>query len=209
MELLGGASVDTFKNLVWIAALTIGVLFFIGGPVSSPLKIAARTVTALLAATVAFAAANLAVVFYILAHLMDPRWSDGKDATIDSPELAAGPILQPITDTLNDILDGLTGSVNNVIALKNAFLTMPEFIVAAGWGFLLLVPLVIAVRILAWFVEKAQVRQIDRNTRDLADIRAQFGLAPFKETKREARRDAPADPDFGEGTHAEKAVGRL
>jgi hypothetical protein len=187
MELLSGASVDTFKSLVWVAALIIGLLFLIGRRMSSPLKIAARAVTASIAATVAYAAANVAVVFYILAHLMDPRWSVGKDATLDSPELSAGPLLQPITDTLNDILAGLTGSVNDVIALKNAFLTMPDFIVAAGWALLLLVGLVIASRMLSWFIEKDQVAQIERNTRDLADVRAQFGLAPFQETRVGAR----------------------
>lgn len=136
----------------------------------------------MLAATVSFAVANLAVVFYILAHLTDPRWSVDKDPTLDSPELSAGPFFQPITDTLNDILSGLTGSLNNVIALKNAFLTMPDFIIAAGWAFLLLLPLVIAVRIIAWFIERDQVKQIERNTRDLADIRAQLDLAPFQGT---------------------------
>ena len=186
-EMLSGTSVDTFKNLVWIAALIVGLFFVIGDPVSSPPRVAARAVAALIAATVAFAVANLAVVFYILAHLMDPRWSVGKDATIASPELSAGPFLQPITDSLNDILDGITGNINNVIALKNAFLTMPDFIVAAGWGLLLLVPLMIALRILAWFVEKDQVRQIDRNTRDLSDIRAHLGLAPYKDTQIRAR----------------------
>jgi hypothetical protein len=182
MEMLSGVSVDTFKSLVWLAAFIVGGLFVIGSPVSSPLKITARAVSALLAATVSFAAANLAVVFYILAHLTDQRWSVGKDPKLDSPQLSAGPFFQPVTDTLNDILGSLTGSLNNVIGLKNAFLTMPDFIIAAGWAFLLLLPLVIAVRIIAWFIEKEQVRQIDRNTRDLADIRAQFGLAAFKDT---------------------------
>lgn len=187
MELLSGASVDTFKDLVWIIAVTIGLLFLVGSRVSTPLKIAARVISALTAGTAAFAAANLAVVFYILAHLMDPRWSVGRDATVESPEVSAGPFFQPITDTLNDILDGLTGSVNNVIALKNAFLTMPDFIVAAGWALLWLVGLVIASRVLSWFIEKDQLAQIDRNTRDLADIRAQFGLAPFHDTRVGAR----------------------
>lgn len=131
-----------------------------------------------------FAAANLAVVFYILAYLTDPRWSVGKDPTLDSPELPAGPFFQPITDTLNDILSSLTGSLNNVIALKNAFLTMPDFIIAAGWAFLLLLPLVIAVRIITWLIDKEQVKQIERNTRDLAVIRTQFGLAAFTDTAR-------------------------
>jgi hypothetical protein len=184
MEMLSEFSVDSFKNLVWVAAFIVGGLFVIGAPVSSPLKIAARAANALLAATVSFAVANLAVVFYILAHLTDPRWSVGKDPTLDSPELSAGPFFQPITDTLNDILSGLTGSLNNVIALKNAFLTMPDFIIAAGWAFLLLLPLVIAVRIIAWFIERDQVKQIERNTRDLADIRAQLDLAPFQGTAR-------------------------
>jgi hypothetical protein len=184
MEMLSDFSVDTFKNVVWAVALIVGLLFLVGSRVSSPVTIAARAVTALLAATVAFAVANLAVVFYILAHLTDPRWSVGKDPTLDSPELSAGPFFQPVTDTLNDILSSLTGSLNNVIALKNAFLTMPDFIISAGWAFLLLLPLVIAVRIIAWFIDRDQAKQIERNTRDLADIRAQFGLAPFKEAAR-------------------------
>jgi hypothetical protein len=184
MEMLNDVSVGTFKNLVWLAAFIVGGFFVIGSPVPSPLRITARAVNASLAATVSFAAANLAVVFYILAHLTDPRWSVGKDPTLDSPQLSAGPIFQPITDTLNDILGSLTGSLNNVIALKNAFLTMPDFIVAAGWAFLLVLPLVIVVRIIAWLIEKEQVRQIDRNTRDLADISAQFGLGAFKENAR-------------------------
>lgn len=184
MEMLSDVSVDTLKNLVWLAAFIVGGLFVIGSPVSSPLKITARAVNALLAATLSFAAANLAVVFYILAHLIDPRWSVGKDPTLASPELSAGPIFQPVTDNLNDILGSLTGSLNNVIALKNAFLTMPDFIVAAGLAFLLLLPLVIIVRIIAWLIEKEQVRQIERNTRDLADIRAQFGLPAFKDSAR-------------------------
>jgi hypothetical protein len=187
MEFLSGASIGTFKDLVWIIALGIGLLFLIGSRVSTPLKIAARVVTALTAGTAAFAAANLAVVFYILAHLMDPRWSVGRDATVESPVLSAGPFLQPITDTLNGILDGLTGSVNNVIALKNAFLTMPEFIVAAGWASFALVGLAIANRILSSIIEKDQMKQIDRNTRDLADIRAQLGLAPFQDARVGAR----------------------
>lgn len=61
---------------------------------------------------------------------------------------------------------------------------MPDFIIAAGWAFLLLLPLVIAVRIIAWLIEREQVRQIERNTRDLADIRSQLGLAAFKDTVR-------------------------
>ncbi|SEQ04233.1 hypothetical protein SAMN05444745_103264 [Arthrobacter sp. OV608] len=185
--MLSGASVGTFKNLVWIIAVVIGLLFLIGSRPSTLRKTAARVITALTAGTAAFAAANLAVVFYILAHLMDPRWSVGRDATIDSPELSAGPFFQPITDTLNDILDGLTGSVNNVIALKNAFLTMPDFIVTAGWASVVLVGLAITNRILSSIIEKDQMKQIDRNTRDLADIRAQFGLAPFQDARVGAR----------------------
>ncbi|WP_158677187.1 hypothetical protein [Arthrobacter sp. PGP41] len=182
MEMLSDFSVDTLKTLVWLAAIIIGGFFAVGRPVSSLPKITARAVNALLAGTMSFAAANLAVVFYILAHLTDPRWSVGKDPTLESPQLSAGPIFQPITDTLNDILGSLTGSLNDAIALKNAFLTMPDFIIAAGWAFLLLVGLVIASRILSWFIEKDQMAQIERNTRDLADIRAQFGLAAFKDS---------------------------
>ncbi len=187
MEMLSGASVDTFRNLVLTAAVIVGFLFLLGSRVSTPLTIAARLVTAATAGTAAFAAANLAVVFYILAHLMDPRWSVGRDATLQSPELSAGPFFQPVTDTLNDIVDGLTGNLNNVIALKNAFLTMPELIIAAGWASFALVGFAIANRILSSIIEKKQMKQIDRNTQDLADIRAQIGLPAFQDTKVRAR----------------------
>lgn len=187
MEMLSGATVDTFKNLVWTAAVVVGLLFLIGSRVSTPLTITARLVTAATAGTAAFAAANLAVVFYILAHLMDPRWSIGRDATLQSPELSAGPFFQPVTDTLNDIPDGLTGNLNNVIALKNAFLTMPEFIIAARWASFALVGCAVANRILSSITEKKQIKQIDRNTQDLADIRAQIGLPAFRDTKAGAR----------------------
>lgn len=187
MEILSGASVETFRNLVLSVAVIVGFLFLLGSRVSTPLTIAARLVTAATAGTAVFAAANLAVVFYILAHLMDPRWSIGRDATLESPELSAGPFFQPVTDTLNDILDGLTGNLNNVIALKNAFLTMPEFIIAAGWASFALVGFAITNRILSSIIEKKQMKQIDRNTKDLADIRAQIGLPAFEDTKVSAR----------------------
>lgn len=187
MEMLNGASVDAFKNLVWGAAVIIGLLFLLGSRVTTPMKIAARVLTATSAGAAAFSAANLAVVFYILAHITDPRWSVGRDATVESPEVSAGPFFQPITDTLNRILHSLTGSVNDVIAMKNAFLIMPEFVGAAGWASVVLVVLAIANRILSSKIEKDQLKQIERNTRDLADIRAQLGLVPFQDTRVGAR----------------------
>lgn len=181
MEVLSDVTVETFRILVWISASIVGGLFLIGRRISSPPQIASRAVGALLAGTVSFVAFNLAVVFYILSHLTDPRWSIGKDPKVVSPELSAGPFFEPITNTLNDILSNLTGGLNNVIAIKNAFYTIPDFIFSAGWGLLLLLPLVIALRVISWFIEKSQAKQIDRNTRDLADIRSQLGLSPFKE----------------------------
>ena len=181
MEILSDVTLETFRLLVWVAASIVGVLFLIGRRISSPLQIASRAASALLAGTVSFVAFNLAVVFYILSHLTDPRWSVGKDPKVDSPELSAGAFFEPVTNTLNDVLDNVTGSLNNVIAIKNAFFTIPEFVFSAGWGLLLLIPVVITLRVLSWFTEKSQVQQIDHNTRDLADIRSQLGLSPFKE----------------------------
>ena len=181
MEILSDVTLETFRLLVWVAASIVGVVFLIGRRISSPLQIASRAASALLAGTVSFVAFNLAVVFYILSHLTDPRWSVGKDPKVDSPELSAGAFFEPVTNTLNDVLDNVTGSLNNVIAIKNAFFTIPEFVFSAGWGLLLLIPVVITLRVLSWFAEKSQVQQIDRNTRDLADIRSQLGLSPFKE----------------------------
>lgn len=183
MEVLNHVNVDTFKILVWIAAAVVGGLFIIGRPVSSRLIIASRAVSAILAATVAFVALNLAVVFYILGHLTDPRWSIGKDPKIDSPKLSAGPFFEPVTNTLNDALNNVTGNLNNVISIKNAFFTMPDFIVSAGWGLQLVLPLVIALHFIGRAIKKRQAKQIARNTQDLADIRSQLGLSPFQDKK--------------------------
>lgn len=60
---------------------------------------------------------------------------------------------------------------------------MPDFIAAAGSSLFLLVGLLIAGRILSAFIEKTRLAKIDRNTRDLADIRAQLGLEPFQDTR--------------------------
>jgi hypothetical protein len=64
---------------------------------------------------------------------------------------------------------------------------MPEFIIAAGWASFALVGFAIANRILSSIIEKKQMKQIDRNTKDLADIRAQIGLPAFEDTKVSAR----------------------
>jgi hypothetical protein len=64
---------------------------------------------------------------------------------------------------------------------------MPEFIFAAGWASLVLVVLAIANRIVSSKIERDQMKQIDRNTRDLADIRAELGLVPFQDTRVGAR----------------------
>jgi hypothetical protein len=181
MEVLNDVGIDTFKTLVWVAASIIGALFVIGRRTSSWLNIASRAVSAVLAATASFIALNLAVVFYILAHLTDPRWSVGKDPKIDSPELSAGPFFEPVTNTLNDVLSGLTGSLNSAIAIKNAFFTIPDFVFSAGCGLALLFPLVIVLYFIGRAIKKRHARQIDRNTRDLADIRSQLGLSPYKE----------------------------
>jgi hypothetical protein len=45
----------------------------------------------------------------------------------------------------------------------------------------------IANRILSSIIEKKQMKQIDRNTQDLADIRAQIGLPAFQDTQVGAR----------------------
>ncbi|PNH86076.1 hypothetical protein [Arthrobacter sp. AFG20] len=178
---LGQVSVDTFKILVWIGASIIGGLFVFGRRVSSGWEIASRMVSVLLAATISFVGLNMAIVFYILAHLADPRWSVGKDPMVDIPELSAGSFFEPVTNTLNDVLNKVSGSLNDAISIKNAFLIIPDFVVPAGQALWLLLALMIAARLISWKIGKMRAQEIERNTRDLADIRSQLGLSPFKE----------------------------
>jgi type II secretory pathway component PulL len=58
---------------------------------------------------------------------------------------------------------------------------MPDFIVSANWGLWLLLPLMIALRIVSWNIKKRQAKQIERNARDLADLRSQLGLSAFED----------------------------
>lgn len=178
---------DTLKNLVWIIAVVIGLFFLSGRRVTGIPKIMARIVSAATAGTTAFVAANLAVVLYILANVTDSRWSAGRDGRLESPEIPSVPFMQPVTDTLNGVMGGLVGGVNDAIAMKNAFFIIPEFVGAAVWAAAVLAGLAIANRILAAWVAKEETKQIERNTRDLADIRAQLGLAPFQDSRVGAR----------------------
>jgi hypothetical protein len=191
MDVFADFSIDAFKYLIWILALVVAALFALSYPRTRARQVIGLVLKSALGAAVAFFAASLAVVFYILAHPTDQRWSAGKDAVVKSPELSAGvPLFDGIVNSLNQFMSTMTGSVNDVLAIKNAFLSTTDFLLMAGWGLVAIVALGVPVWIIGILDERWRKRQLDavidanaRHTKDLADIRESLHLPAFSPRK--------------------------
>lgn len=189
MDVLANISIDTFKLLVWVVAIVIGVLLFFCYPREKPLEIVGAALKGVLGAAITFALTSLGVVFYILSHPTDARWSLGKDPALKAPEFTPGvPFFDQIVDTLNSFMGSVAGSVNDLFAIRNAFLATPDFLVMAGWGMIMIVPLLIAIRIVGWRDEVRRKKQdtknaatIERLSSEVEAIKAHLHLPPSTE----------------------------
>ena len=192
MDIIGNMGVDGLRTAIWIVAIMAAVIVAglqIWLPVMDNWQTSWRHRTlvvlrGLLAGVVAYAVANVAVVFYILAHATDPRWSVGKDAHIDAPKLSAGiPLFDGIVNALNGFGTTVENGVNDALAIKNAVLVSGEFMLTALWS---LVPLaIVAVLTLGMsrYVEWWRARRVDdlvvRNAQleaDVAEMRKHMNL---------------------------------
>ena len=193
MDIIGNMGVDGLRTAIWIVAIMAAVIVAglqIWLPVMDNWQTSWRHRTlvvlrGLLAGVVAYAVANVAVVFYILAHATDPRWSVGKDAHIDAPKLSAGiPLFDGIVNALNGFGTTVENGVNDALAIKNAVLVSGEFMLTALWS---LVPLaIVAVLTLGMsrYVEWWRARRVDdlvvRNAQleaDVAEMRELMNLS--------------------------------
>jgi hypothetical protein len=95
-------------------------------------------------AAFAYIIVNLVLVFYILSRPLDPRWSAGKAATVNAPDLPNGPVVDIVTNPLSDFFGGVTGNVN---ALVNTGATALDFLVLTAYGLVVAIVLFIFAKI--------------------------------------------------------------
>ena len=79
MDVFANVSLEWFKILTWAFALAIGAGWFALSDHSKTREVVKSVLNSLLAAASVFFLANLGVIIYILLHMTDPRWSEGKD----------------------------------------------------------------------------------------------------------------------------------
>lgn len=195
MDVLGSMGIEGLHAVAWVAAIVacLGVAAIqIWLPImenwrTSWRHVAVVALRSLLAGAVLYVIASLTVVVYIMAHATDPRWSVGRDARIDAPQLSAGiPLFDGIVNALNGFAGTVENGVNDALAIKNAFLVSGEFMLNLLWG--LLVTVVIGAmtwimsRYLAWWrarrVDELMVsnRELKAN---LDDVRRQLNLPAY------------------------------
>lgn len=183
MDVLANMGIESFKLGAWLLALAVGVIAFLFSQRDSRIEYLSAAVKGVLAATISMVAASIGIVFYVLSHATDARWSIGRDSTIQSPQIPGNPFFGQVIDTLNSFMGSVTGSVNDLFAIKNAFLSTQDFFLLAGWALLAILPLFILLRILNWRKEvwqKKQVKQdaetLKRVSRELEEVKEYLGM---------------------------------
>ncbi|GAB4100780.1 hypothetical protein [Sinomonas halotolerans] len=170
MDVLSTMGTDDLRTAVWIVAVAATVAVAAlqllaptarrSGKDWRPAGLAA--LQSLRAGAGAYAAASLAAAFYILGHASDVRWSAGRDAPFDVPELAPSlPLFDGIVNALNGFASTVESGVNDALAIKNAFIVSGDFMVMALWGTVAMVCIAIAAFLLGRHVEAQRVRQLD------------------------------------------------
>lgn len=192
MDVFENISLDSFKMLAWVLALTVGGLWFYISDRKRYWDVVASAVSSLLVAASVFLLANLGVAFYILSHITDARWSVGKEPLWKPSELESNlPFINEVVELLNGVQDNVSGAVNNVGTIQNAVLATGDFL----WMVVVSIGAVIVLAICAFIAgrwakkrnEKEQAKVVDQLRRDnedvqanLADIREQAKLPAYQ-----------------------------
>ena len=157
MDVFANVSLEWFKILTWAFALAIGAGWFALSDHSKTREVVKSVLNSLLAAASVFFLANLGVIIYILLHMTDPRWSEGKDPLwrpsdqeFNIPGL--GNVLQPI----NEMQQNVSGVVNDVSMMRNAIFATFDF----GWMAIWAIIPIIVLGICAFYVAR-RVKKID------------------------------------------------
>lgn len=136
LEALDSMSIDILKIVALFLACLVGVgMFFIHRR---------RWQWPAFEAAFTYVIVNLVLVFYILSHPLDSRWSVGRTATISAPDLPGGPVVDIVTNPLSDFFGGVTGNVN---ALVNTGATAIDFLILTAYGLIAVIILFIFAKI--------------------------------------------------------------
>lgn len=165
-------TVDAIKWLVLIASLAFAICM-----TAIHKK---RVWWVLFEGAAAYVILNVSVALYIITHPTNSIWSVDVENRLSAPDLPGGQLIGPITDPLNSFLDGITVTVNDLLATKNALFVAQDFLSAAGVGGLIAVPLFIASLILTRIYRQRSQLRLERRLRA---IEGHLGLGDKKTAK--------------------------
>lgn len=138
MEVLASMDVAAIKVAIWATSAVVGVLVLVFGIYRIKFKTKGQyawaTAKSILVSSLTFAACSLLAMAYIASHPTDRRWSEGKKPMIESGQIGGGTFFQDFVAPLNDVKNTAVDAANNVIAIENAFATLPEFLVMLLWA---------------------------------------------------------------------------
>lgn len=200
MEAFSGISLEWFRILVWATAISFGVLGFFICAHKRYWEVVVATLTGLLLGSFAFLLANLAVSFYILSDLTNPRWSIDKDPLMTQDDIQSPlGLLDGLVNNINGLQQNITGAVNTVGYMQNAIGVAVEFfwmvILAIGAIFVLAACTLLAM----WWSRKMTAMQkakdeaadklavqdkLSEQDTNLAEIRERLNMEPFQRPER-------------------------
>lgn len=184
--LLANISLDWLKALVWVVSIGIGALLFYVSAHKKYWEVVTATLFGLLSASVTFLLANLGAANYILSHATDPRWSVGKSPVWTPTPLDPGALvfLNDFVNSLNDTQNNIAGAVNTVGAIDNAVEVASLFFQQLAWSVLAVIVLGAVTVVASKWAAKRAAKYKDRELNaNLAEIRAELGMPPFKMPK--------------------------
>lgn len=132
MDILTGVNREWLAALTWLAALVAGAAVLLWRR--------RRPDLAVLAAVVAFMAANAGAGIYVLNHLADGRWGGDARARLDPPSLSGTPVVGQFLQQLDGAMADLAGRAHDFIDFQAALPVALGFFAAAGWALAVLVP---------------------------------------------------------------------
>lgn len=196
MDVFAGVSIEWFRILVWVTAVVFGVLGFFISAHKKYWEIVVASLSGLLFASVAFLLANLAVSFYILSDLTNPRWSAGKGPLIKTNDIQSPlGLLDGLVNNINGLQQNVAGAVNDVGRMQNAIGIAVEFFWMVVLSIGIIFILAICTLIATWWSRKKTAKQkakdeqteklaikakLDEQDANLAEIRRHVDMPAYQ-----------------------------
>lgn len=157
--LLASFSLDTLRASTWVLAIAAGVLWLYQSPRQKYWQVISGVVQSLLGAASVFLLLNLGVVFYILSHLTDKRWSVGQNPAWTPGALNTDiPIFGGFLQQFNDAQQGIANVVNDAAAARYAIEAAASFSNMIAWA----VAVVLLLSLCLFVMTKWWVRPLEK-----------------------------------------------